>query len=151
MAAPKRIKHLSRYVGVLGVLFFTGYWYTDYSHQFLWTLAPSFFLVYFLRQYGAIVLNFLPHEPMINKFFLLLPVSVVYFGAVGFHIKNILNERGKIRMLIFLAFMGFLGYIHYLAFQELDLYWQGSEKLTAASVTASTDPRPVRDLSLGDD
>ncbi len=151
---PKRVKHLSRYVGILGVLFFLGYWYTDYSYQFLPTLAPSFFIVFFLRRYGAVVLNFLPNEAVINKFALLLPISIAYFGVIGYHVKNILNERGKIRVLILLAFFGFLGYVHYLAFQELDLYWQGSDKVSKASMPSpatSTNPSPNPNPPLGND
>lgn len=157
MAGPKRIKHLSRYAGILGVLFFLGYWHTDYSYHFLATLAPSFFIVYFLRHYGTAVMNFLPNEAAINQFALLLPVSIAYFAAVGYHVKNILNERGKIRVLVLLTFIGFLGYVHYLTFQELGLYWQGSDKFTKASVSpaaasvTSADGSPSPNPPLGDD
>ena len=134
---PRRIKHLARYFGVLGTLCFAGYFYTDYSYYFLATLGPSFFLVYFLRHYAAHLLNFLPNQAVFDKIFLLFPFTVIYFGLVGFHIKNILNERGKIRLIVLLAFLGFLTYIHRLAFRELNLYWQGSEKLVETVLPAA--------------
>ena len=150
VTGPKRIKHLSRYVGILGLLFFLGYWYTDYSYNFLPILAPCFFLVYFLRHYGAAIMNFLPNEVVINKFALLLPLAIVYFSVIGFHIKNILNERGKLRVLILFAFIGFLGYIHYLAFQELNHYWQESNKSINASAVKLTDPSSGPNPPFGD-
>ena len=151
IVTPKRIKHLSRYFGVLGLLFFLAYWYTAYSYYFLAVLAPCFFLVYFLRHFGGTISNLLPNNATFNKICLLFPFAILYFGLIGFHLKNILNERGKIRWIIMLAFLGFLGYIHYLAFQELGLYWKGSEKSSVSALPPSTDSSPGLDVPFGND
>ena len=151
IVTPKGIKHLSRYFGVLGLLCFLGYWYTAYSYYFLAVLAPCFFLVYFLRHFGGTVSDLLPNNATSNKIFLLFPMVILYFGLLGFHLKNILNERGKIRWIIMLAFLGFLGYIHYLAFHELGLYWKGSEKLGASVLPSSTDLSPGLNVPFGND
>ena len=151
IVTAKRIKHFSRYFGVLGLIAFVGYWFTPYSYYFLPVLSPSFFLVYFLRHYGGTVTALLPNTPIFNKIFLLFPVTVLYFGLVGFHLKNILNERGKLRWIIMLAFLGFLGYMHFLAFQELGLYWKGSSRLgSPAAKSKSTYPSPRVNVPLGD-
>ena len=150
IVTPKRIRHLSRYFGVLGVLCFVGYWYTDYSYHFLAVLGPCFFLVHFLRHYGGVVVHLLPNDAVSNKIFLLFPVTILYFGLVGFHIKNILNERGKLRVIILLAFLGFLAYMHRLAFQELSLYWKGSEKMGGLTLFQSTDSSAGLNVPLGD-
>lgn len=129
LITPKRIKHLARYFGILGILCLLGYWYTDYAYSFLVFLGPPFFLVYGLRTQAGVVTNLMPNEPLFNNFLLLLPATVIYFGLLGFQLKNIFNERGFIRKIVFLAFLAFLIYIHTMAFRELSLYWEGSEKL----------------------
>ncbi len=155
IVTAKRIKHLSRYFGVLGLICFLGYWFTPYSYYFLPTLGPCFFLVYYLRYGGlpfvGIITHMLPNDATFNKIFLLFPVSILYFGLIGFHLKNILNERGKIRWIILLAFLGFLGYMHFLAFHELGLYWKGSSGLgPAAAKSKLTNPSPRVNVPLGD-
>lgn len=145
---PKRIKHLARYFGVVGFFCLAGYGFTDYSYYFLSVLAPSFFLVYWLRTYGAALTSILPHEPLYNNL-LLVFAALIYFGLVGFQLKNILNERGKIRLIILAAFLGFLFYIHRLSFSELSLYWPEAEK--PAAFAHSADRGPARDRPLGDD
>lgn len=127
LVTPKRIKHLARYFCLAGILFLFGYRYTDYAHYFLALLGPIFFLAYWLRLHGGFLTQALPNEAPFNSLLLFL-LTVSYFGLVGFQTKNILNERGKFRVFFFLAFVGFLVYIHYLAFQELGLYWAGTEK-----------------------
>ena len=151
IVTPKRIKHLSRYFAGLGLVAFAGYWYTDYSYNFLLLVGPCFYIVYFLRHYGSVVLNLLPNEPTFNKIFLLFPVTVFYFGLVGYHLKNILNEQGKIRLLIVLAFLGFLGYIHHYAFRELSFYWKGSQKSMSLTLAKSAHSGSGLNLPLGND
>ena len=151
IVTPKRIKHLSRYFGVLGLLCFVGYWYTAFSYYFLAVLGPSFYLVYFLRQYGGTIVNIIPNNATFNKIFLLFPVTILYFGLVGTHIKNILNERGKFRVLVLLAFLGFLGYMHHFAFQALNLYWKGSEKISDMALPKSAHSGSGLNLPLGND
>ncbi len=145
----KRIKHLARYFGILGFLFLLGYGYTDYSYYFLILLGPAFFLTYWLRTFEPlkIVTSFIPNEPLYNNL-LILSSTLIYFGLIGFQLKNILNERGKIRLVILLIFFGFLFYIHQTSFRELSLYWGETKKLPVPGFLANFGP--ARDRTLGD-
>ena len=128
-APHKRVKHLARYFGFLSILCMVGYNTPAYSLYFLASLGPAIFIVYLIRTFGGMVNSFIPNEPFFNYFALLYPVTFLYFGLVGFQLKNIVNERGKIRVLTLLAFIGFVIYIHYFAFKELSLYWEGSTEM----------------------
>lgn len=146
---PKKIKHLARYFGVLGVLILVGYFYSSFSNYFLIILGPAFFLAYWLRTFGPVTMitSFIPNEPLYNNL-LIIFTTIVYFGLLGFQLKNILNERGKIRLVILLVFFGFLFHIHRLAFKELSLYLGETGKPTARS--SSTDFSSARNRPLGD-
>ena len=122
LVTPKRIHHLARYSGVLGLLAFLGYRFTPYSDYFLSLVGPPIFVTYWLRVKGTVVTHFIPNEPLFNDYLFLLPLTVLYFGYIGFQLKNILNERGKFRSLLLLVFTVFLIYVHRAAFQELRLY-----------------------------
>lgn len=128
LVTSKRIKHLARYFGLLAMLSLVTYYQTHFFYL-LALLGPSFFLTSWLRSHSLPVIDWIPNEPFYNNFLLLLPVTVIYFGLVGFQLKNLINERGKIRILSILIFLGFLFYIHAVAFQELALYWEGSSRL----------------------
>lgn len=127
IAAHKRIKHLARYFGILAVLCFTGYKFSN-SLSFLALLGPPLFLVYWLRVHAGMITQWIPNTPLFNDFFLFFPITVIYFELVGFQIKNFLNERGFIRLLGLTALFVFLIYIHTVSFQEIALYWEGSTK-----------------------
>lgn len=142
IVTSKKIKHLSRYFGILGFLCLLGYAYTPFSRLFLMTIGPAFYITYWFRQYAGFLSSIIPNEPVFNNL-LLLFWTLIYFGLMGFQLKNILNEKGKMRFLILVAFFGFLIYIHYSAFKELDLY--------LARETPSSNVSTARDFSLGDD
>ena len=125
----KRVPHLSRYFGVFAFLLLMGYAFTGLSYEFLMFLAPPFCFVSWLRVHGGFLVGIVPNELFYNNVFLLIPITFIYFGLVGFELKNILNERGKLRAVFLLAFLVFLVYLHFTTFQEINLYWAGSEKI----------------------
>ena len=139
IVTSKKIKHLSRYFGILGFLCLLGYGYTPLSRFFLIAIGPAFYITYWFRQYAGFLSSMIPNEPLFNNL-LLLFWTLIYFGLMGFQLKNILNERGKIRFLVLAAFFGFLFYIHYAAFKELDLYLAKEEP--------SSNVGPASDFSL---
>ena len=141
LVTSKKIKHLSRYFGILGFLCLLGYGYTPFSRLFLITIGPVFYITYWFRHYAGFLSSLIPNEPLFNNL-LLLFWTLIYFGLAGFQLKNILNERGKIRYLVLAAFFGFLFYIHYAAFQELDLYLAQEE---VSSDIGTTRNLPLRD------
>lgn len=141
IVTSKKIKHLSRYFGIIGFLCLLGYGYSPFSHFFLIAIGPAFYITYWFREYVGFLSSIIPNSPLFNNL-LLLFWTLIYFGLAGFQLKNILNERGKIRFLVLAAFLGFLAYIHYAAFQELSLYWTEEER--------STDLGTAGNLPLGD-
>jgi len=126
---PKRIKHLARYFGIFALVCLLGYG-AGLGRLFLIFLGPPLMFVYWLRVHANFLVMFIPHEPFFNNLFLFLPVTIIYFGLVGFQLKNIINERGKVRLLILVAFVAFIVFIHYLAYHEISLYWAGSQKFS---------------------
>ena len=121
--SKKKIQHLARYFGLLGLICLIGYGIPLFSYFFLIPLGPPIFLSVWLRTHIHLLGNLIPNEPFFNNLFLLFPVTIVYFGFTGFQLKNIVNETGRMRLFILIVFIGFLIYIHYLAFQEVSLYW----------------------------
>lgn len=123
----KRIKHLARYFGILALVCFGGYKASN-QFSFLTLLGPPLFLVYWLRTQGDFITRWIPNNPFFNDLFLFFPLTVIYFGLVGFQLKNFLNERGFIRLLGLAALIAFLIYIHTVSFQEIALFWEGSAR-----------------------
>ena len=128
VSSAKKIHHLARYFGVLALICLLGYSFTGLSYPLLVLLGPPFLLTYFLRLHAGFFIGWLPNLPFLNQFLLFYPLTIIYFGLVGFQLKNIINEKGKIRILILAIFLAFLFYIHFLAFREISLYWEGSSK-----------------------
>ena len=128
LVQAKRIKHLARYFGFLGTICISGYSF-GLAPLFLIFVAPPVLLISLLRTHAGAFVGWIPNNRFSNNLFLLFPITILYFGLIGFQLKNILNERGKIRFIIMLAFLLFLAYIHRLALQEIALYWEGSASL----------------------
>lgn len=155
IVSPKRVHHLARYFGILAVICLAGYQFFGLPYLFLPFLGPPLYLTYLLRAYAPFLNQALPNEPFFNSFFILFPLTFIYFGLVGFQLKNIINERGRLGTLLLLVFVGFLGYVHYLTFQEFSLYWEGSknrfyaEKSPVASQQEAA--RPLADSGLAQD
>jgi hypothetical protein len=126
-AIAKRVRRLGIYFLILGVVSFLGYLYKGLGNFFLIFLGPALFLAAWLRRFGGPLVEMTPHEPLFNNYLLLLPVTLLYFGLVGWLLKNIINkERGAVRILMLALFLLFLLYVHSVAFRELGLYWHGS-------------------------
>lgn len=136
---PKHIRHLGRYFAILSVLLFFGY-HSSNSIYLLIALGPTYFMVPWLRFHGGFILSLIPNEPEYNHYLLLLPATLGYFGLVGFLLKNLINERGLIRLVSLMVFLAFLGYIHYMSYREISLYFVEStapaiKPLTIESLT----------------
>lgn len=120
---PKKIHHLIRYFVLIGLVAFAFYWMfndTDFSLMFT---GPAIYLAYWLKQLIAPVFGGLPSSSILNDFVFLLPVTIVYFGFIGFQLKQLWNERGIIRTVSLIALILFLIYIHYKAFDNLLGYY----------------------------
>lgn len=53
--------------------------------------------------------------PIQNELTLVLPLTLLYFGIVGFWISKIFTEEGFLKFLTLLAFLGFVVIIHWQA------------------------------------
>lgn len=126
IVSAQRIHHLARYFGILAVVVFAGYQLPGLSYLFLPFVGPPLYLVAFLRGRIYFLEAVIPNKFFVNTFLLFFPLTVIYFGLIGFQIKNIVNERGRLGLVMLVVFLAFLGYIHFLAFRELSLYWEGS-------------------------
>jgi len=125
----KRIPHLSRHFGFLAFTCLILYAFSGLSFQILTFLGPPLFFVAWLRVHGGFLVSIVPNDYFYNNAFLVVPATFIYFGLVGFELKNILNERGRYRIVLLVAFLVFLAYLHNATFQEISLYWEGSNKV----------------------
>lgn len=134
VGSAKRVHHLARYFGMLAFLCLFGYSFLGLAYPLLVLLGPPLFLTYLLRAHVGFLVGWIPNLPIVNQLFLFFPLTIIYFGLVGFQLKNIINERGKIRVVVLAVFVLFLIYIHSLAFKEISLYWEGSSKLVPLAI-----------------
>ncbi len=123
---PKKIHHLIRYFVMAGLAAFVLYWiFSGISFSLLF-IGPAIYLAYWLKQLVASVFGGLPSSNFLNDFVFLLPVTIVYFGFIGFQLKQLWNERGMVRTVSLVALIVFLLYIHYRAFDNLLGYYTTS-------------------------
>ena len=120
---PKKIHHLIRYFVIVGLMAFAFYWMFNGTDFSLIIVGPAIYLAYWLKQLASSVFGTLPSSVVLNDFVFLLPVTIVYFGLIGFQLKQLWNERGIIRTVSLVALIVFLLYVHYKAFDNLLSYY----------------------------
>jgi hypothetical protein len=120
--ALQKIHHLIRYFLVFAVIAFIGYTKQLNDGLFLIITGPCLYIAYHLKSFFTQNLIALNNTEAVNYYFFLFPVCLVYFGFIGFQMKQLWNERGKIRFIIMTAFISFLIYIHILAAKNLSVY-----------------------------
>ena len=133
----KQFHHLIRYFLIIGLLVFFGYikhwgvhWHFDF---FLVLIGPALYTADQLKNLITTYVRSLPNQKDWNYYAFLLPTTVLYFCLVGFQLKKLWNERGKIRILSILALIFFLVYIHNLAWKNLTNYFKSAPKPIAKS------------------
>ncbi len=115
------IHHLIRYFFVLGVLAFVAYikrWSDGIS---MIIMGPPLYLSYGLKNLLSGSLS-IPNTQTVNYYGFLLPVTVLYFSIMGFQLKQLWNETGKIRFISLFALSVFILYIHFKAWSSLSAY-----------------------------
>ena len=117
-----KIHHLIRYFLVLGILGFIGYIRQINDAIFFHIIGPPLYIAYSFKSFVQKSVYSVPNTEVINTYVFLLPVCLIYFGFIGFQMKQLWNERGKIRLLIMAAFIGFLIYIHHFSAKSLGIY-----------------------------
>lgn len=117
-----KIHHLIRYFILLGIVVFVGYFKELDNRIFLIFITPPIYLAHGLK---TIISKTFPISSSndVNMYFFLLPVTLLYFGLIGFQLKQLWNERGTIKIAILFIFLGFLFYIHYVAWKNVMTYF----------------------------
>lgn len=117
-----QIHHLIRYFFVLGVISFVAYVKRWSDAVSLFIMGPPLYLSHGLKKILKDYVN-LPDTQTINYYAFLLPITVIYFSLMGFQLKQLWNETGKIRFISLFALIAFIAYIHYKAWGNLSAYF----------------------------
>ena len=117
----KKIHHLIRYFLVFAAVIFIGYIKELQDDIFLLLIGPPLYIAHTLKSLINSIIT-LPNTETVNNYFFLLPVCLLYFGFIGFQLKQLWNERGKVRFVILFSFIGFIVYVHLTAAKSLAVY-----------------------------
>ena len=141
-----KIHHLIRYFVVLGILIFFGYLKHWQDTVFLILIGPSLYLTSTLHQTITSFIS-IPSSDVVIYFGFLMPICVLYFGLFGFQLKQLWNERGKVRFLSLFALIVFVFYIHYTSWKNLSAYFIAPSSPSLSG--ASFNQRPITNGPLG--
>ncbi len=113
---------------ILGVLVYAAYLFTEGAPWFYTIIGPPLYAAYhikaFLESYVSLtpLLEFMSAEA-INDYVFLAPVTLIYFGLMGFILKNLQLERGGIKIISIMAFVLFIGFVHFVAWKAILAYY----------------------------
>src|SRR5205823_3724054 len=97
---------------------------------------------------GIISILPLPDSENLNYYGFLMPFCILYFGLLGFQLKQLWNERGKVRFLSLFALIAFVSYIHYISWKNLSNYFRVPDAPSVSAV--SLNQRSIANRPLGD-
>lgn len=105
-------------LALAGVGFFFFHYLNIQEHISLIFIGPVIYLMSFLYK---LLNQYLSISATGNtlQFGFLLPGCILYFGLLGFLIKQIAEEKGLIKFLTIFAISGFFIFIHFLAWKNL--------------------------------
>src|SRR5262245_22943108 len=118
----QKVHHLIRYFLLIGGLTFTGYLSGWHDEIFLVFIGPPLYVAYGLNDLVNNVLH-LPSTYAITKIVFLAPISLRYYGLLGYQLKQLWNEHGIIRTVSLFALIAFILYIHHWAWHNLMGYF----------------------------
>lgn len=121
---PKRIHHLIRYFIPIGLVAFVIYWMSGAAKFSLILIGPSLYLAYWSKHGIESLVGELPSSEHFNDLAFVFPIALVYFGLIGFQLKQLWNERGLVRTVSLFALVVFLIYIHFRSWHQLLGYYQ---------------------------
>ncbi len=123
MAKLPKIHHLIRYFVGFAVIAFGCYIKQILYEICLLFLGPALYIAQALKKIVITYVWALPSSEAVNYYVFLLPVTLFYYGLAAFQLKQLWNERGKVRVLSLAVFSGFLIYVHFTAWQHLMGYF----------------------------
>lgn len=118
----KKIHHLIRYFVFLAIGTFVGYVREINNDIFLIFVGPCVYLAQKVKGVLSSLIGAVHLSHSMSLYVFLLPVMLVYYALIGFMLKQLWNERGKIRYISVTVLSGFLIYIHYLSWKNLMAY-----------------------------
>jgi hypothetical protein len=118
----QKIHHLIRYFILLAIVAFIAFTQKIAYGIVLILLGPPIYLAYGLKKIIVDLIWSIPSSDAINLYGFILPITILYFGLMGFQLKQLWNERGTVRTLSLLAMVGFLFFIHYFCWKNLLMY-----------------------------
>jgi len=117
----RRIPFLGRFIALLGVAAFVLYWMDINTTAALVLTGPPIYLAYFAKNLiGASIAG--ADSQSAKDFGFMLPATLLYYAALGFLVRQLLNERGIIKIVTIIALVGFLVFIHFMTWQRLSGY-----------------------------
>ncbi|MBN1689135.1 MAG: hypothetical protein JW893_08550 [Candidatus Omnitrophica bacterium] len=119
--APSRV---IRYFVLAGVIFFVAFVMRWFGKANLALMGPPIFLAYGIEKLFGPYVSVMTSRENLREYFYLLPLTITYYGLVGFFLKQLLQESGKVGLLSLLAFIGFVIYIHYQSWLNLTGYFE---------------------------
>ena len=117
-----RIHHAVRYFLLIAIAALTAYWYKAADEICMAILGPCFYLASLLK--NLILQTGIISSGSVNPWLLLVPITLFYFGFLGFLFKELWNERGPIRMISIFGLAGFLAFVHFKAWDNLMAYFK---------------------------
>lgn len=114
-----KIHHLIRYFLVLAVVALMGFvnhWQED---VFLFLVGPAIYLCVPIKNQIESFIGPVPFSSAVNHYGFLLPVLLIYFGLIGFQLKQLWNEQGLIKFVSLSALIAFLIFVHYKSWTNL--------------------------------
>ena len=87
-------------------------WHVQKSDIFLAVMAPVLTGVYFIENLLPVLKTL---SAVQNEYSLIIPITLIYFGLIGYWVVQILREDGFFKYLALLCIAGFLGVIHWQA------------------------------------
>ena len=109
---------------LLGVFVYVAYLFTDGAPWFFVLIGPPIYIAHYIRHFIEmyvslnLLLNFMSPVAL-NDYVFLGPITLIYFGFIGFLLKNLQKEHGFVRLISLGAFVLFVGYIHLRAWQSI--------------------------------
>ena len=118
----EKVHHLIRYFAVIGIIVFVGYAKQWNDTVFLIFIGP---VIYLAQTAKAFVAGYVPVPDSQNASFyiFLMPLTIFYYGFIGFLFKQLWNERGMIKFVSLGALFVFLLYVHRFTFLRLTAYF----------------------------
>ena len=118
----RKIDHLIRYFVVIGIVVAAGYANHWYDTVFLILAGPMLYLAAAVQDLLGTLLGPMNYSMPMNLYGFVMPIATLYYGVIGFLLKQLWNEQGFVRFISMLAITVFLIFIHYVSWTNLQAY-----------------------------